>query len=315
MNLCKLHITENEWDEMKNKFKSPNYDLVKEFINKEHPEDYDFKLENKVLKEEKDALLRELKFKKTPDGFDPDCSELSMSLQCVLLETYTKEKNIIVKGYYGRTIVIFNNGKYEMLETDTINSFWTLYKRTLMTTVPEYNKKCNGLHIKGSLKDNLEKVMDNIKEGGILDIKHYNAELTDEINKFAYLNHSIGNFMVGPSGFNCKDKYSKAKLYPPTNKGWSSFDRIDLFLSSLECLPREDWYEWFSRNMYLLDMEMYFENMKLVSDESEAINLRESKFINDLDEEDILKRIKKINELIKTRGKKMIERIRMFMEI
>lgn len=304
MSYCKMYITEQEWNEQKKDFKEPNYDLVRAFLKKESPEYYDFKLESNVLKDVKKVLLRELTFKKNPNGFDPDCTELCMSLQCVLLES----KGLDVKGYNGRSIVVFRNGKYEILETDTINSFWSLYKRALMTEVPGYTEKCKELQINGSLKDNLHIVISNIQEGGALDIAHYESNpykvrLAAEIVIFAVLTHSIGNFMVGPNGFNCKDDCSKAKLF--SNRNWSSFDRIDLFLASLDKSAHQDWCEWFSKNIEMLDMEMYFE-------ESES-GSRKNRLI-DLGGEDLLSRIRRINYLIEKRGVKMVAQLTKYME-
>ena len=234
MNLCKLYITEQEWEWNKKKkdLIKPNYDLVKEFLKKGNPKEYDFKLENDSLKGKTDGLIRELTFKKNPNGFDPDCSELCMSLQCVLLQA----KGIEVIGYNGRTIIVFREGRYEILETDTINSFWTLYKKALQTNIPNYWQICKKHNIKGSLKDNLRIVIDNIGE---FDIGKNNKDLAAEINRFACLTHSIGNFVVGPSGFNCQDEYSKANLH--RNNDWSNFDRIDLFLGSLMNSWHQDW--------------------------------------------------------------------------
>lgn len=301
MGYCEMYITEKEWIELKKDFRKPNYELVTEFLKKESPEYYDFKLESSVLKEEENVLLRELTFKKNPNGFDPDCTDLCMTLQCALLEA----KGIEVKGYCGRSVVIFRNERYEILETDTINSFWSIYKRALMTEVPDYTTKCKVLQIKGSLKDNLAVVISDIRKGkrSVFDIAQYKSELAEEIETFARLTHSIGNFMVGPNGFNCKDDYSKAKIY--SNRNWSCFDRIDLFLASLVDSAHQDWYEWFLKNIQSLNLEMYFETQ-----ESE---LRDRSLV-DLGGDDLLSRIRLINSLIKKRGTEMVTQLKEYMD-
>ena len=64
------------------------YENVKRFLKIEEPWCYDFKRENNRLKSISDPLERMLAFKKKGyvSGFDPDCSELTMSIMCALLD-------------------------------------------------------------------------------------------------------------------------------------------------------------------------------------------------------------------------------------
>jgi len=76
--------------------------IVEEFLRREeNPECYDFKLENPYLMNcSQDSLVRELHFKKNNKGFDPDCCELNMILQCILLH----HNGLNILGYKGKLI-------------------------------------------------------------------------------------------------------------------------------------------------------------------------------------------------------------------
>lgn len=109
----------------------------------------------------------------------------------------------------------------------------------------------------------------------------YEERKRDSFKKFAHLTHTIGNFGIGPQGFNClKGPYIEAKR----TGEWANFDRFDWF-----CKKYPEMKVWFFERRYEMFMDMYFEN-----DGS----------IVPLDDIDI------VNELILNRGKKIISKLR-----
>jgi len=103
----------------------------------------------------------------------------------------------------------------------------------------------------------------------------------DSFIRFAHLTHTIGNFAVGPHGFNSlKGPYMKVKQIGD----WTNFDRFDAF-----CKNSPDMHSWFFERRYELLMEMYFEN------DGSIISLDN---------------INTVNNLIVERGKKIVARLR-----
>ena len=131
----------------------------------------------------------------------------------------------------------------------------------------------------------------------------------EQFLRFAVNTHAIGNFIVGPIGFNCKEKYSKAKIHSCRN--WNLFYRPDLFLESLKTCENTDWRRWFEENMDKLYYSYFYETL-VHNDEN--VDLERSKIICLGEENGWINRIKKINDLIEARGKEMIADLREVME-
>ena len=286
---------------MKVKPQTPNLELVKDYLRTPDPAYFDFKLMEKSFECISDALERELKYKREHKVQDPDCCELTMSIMCLLLE----KNGISVKGFEGRHIELSNN---VFIETDTANSFISLYKGALMENIPDYSELCTKHGIKDGLTQNYEKFHAHRDE---FSLEGYNDELLILFKQFACLTHTIGNFIVGPKNFNCADKKSKSHLF--SAKSWKNFDRIDKFL---ECVAMgktyESWEEWFSENCFST-YNNYFYKEIVYQKGKEAIDLSQSKLI-DLGNNDMIKRMKLINEIILLRGKAMVKDLRAYME-
>ena len=286
--------------------KIEDIELVKEYLRKPDPANFDFKLLEKPYADISDELERELAYKgqqlrnKVPD---PDCCKLTMVIMCLLL----KKNGISVKGFEGRHIKLNND---VTIETDTANSFISLYKGGLMQNIPGYSKLCDKYEIKGgfTLKENYEKIYAHRDEFSLVG---RNDELHILFKQFACLTHTIGNFIVGPEGFNCADKKSKKNLF--SARSWGNFDRIDKFL---ECVAMgktyESWEKWFSKNCFST-YNNYFYKEIVYQKGKDAIDLFQSKLI-DLGNKDMIKRIKLINEIILLRGNAMVKDLREYME-
>lgn len=275
----------------------PNFELINKFLCEECPEMFDMK---KQWIDIEDTLERELYFKRkccmVPD---PDECELTMSIMCILL----KGKGFHVTGYEGRHVILEDGAK---IETDTANSFISLYKGALMTYLPTYHELLKKHGIKGSFMKAYEKIYANREE---FTLKNCDKQLHDLFCKFAVLTHSIGNFVLGPVGFNCADQKSKAKLY--SSKNWSTFDRMDLFLKKVaEGETYKEWIEWYSKHMKDTYTDFYYSNLVYADDK--IINLAQSKVI-DLGSEDLHIRLAVINAVIIERGKAMVKDLRKYM--
>lgn len=279
-----------------------NYELVRERMMQEASVKYDFKKEFKPqegyydLVKEENPIKRFLKYKwnaQKSSKIDCDMTDLSMSIQCVLLQS----RGIIVNGYIGRKIECIDNktGEIYYVETDTINSLWTTYKREVINTIPEYKSKCKKLGIKGSLKNNLPTFIEHYEE---FDIANIDNKLAEEFEKFAILTHSVGNFCIGPVGFN----KAKADLFSP--KQVEKFDRLDLFLKSLHDKKISHCEEWFSNHIEDTFLKMYFDRIDY--NEDKTVNLVTSDYIP-FDTMDLIERLKTINNLIEIRGKEIVD--------
>ena len=208
----------------------PHLNSIKWFLEEiEEPWSYDFKKEKRSLARRSYPIDRMLAFKRNPCGFDPDCEELTMSIMCVLLSYKGLEND----GYSGRHITLKSG---MVIETDTANSFISLYKKALKANIPDYKGNCEKLGIKKGFVEELDKILDH---KDVFTLERNNDELLKEFVRFAELTHSIGNFIVGPYAFNSIDSKSKARCS----------DRFDLFLKKVaEGGAYDSWYEWFSKH-------------------------------------------------------------------
>lgn len=290
------------------KFNQENEKMVREFISKicnnseELIATYNFRNQNNQLQ-----IIDGLKgFKEYKIGyrrgnkFDCDNCDLIMQIWCCLLVKIKEAHNV---SYIGRIITYeTKDGACYKIETDTMNSLETLFngfvrnviKRKYGTTWRELYTKGKG--IKNSIIiDNgwentkcceinrdewLLKYWDEVFGGLLPDEK----ECYDEYEKFANLVHSVGNFVLGPVGFNCKSANAKAKFG----------DRMDLFFRGIsnkqqQCEECQEWVQWFRSNKGILVLDDY------------CIDSNKDMFIqgNFVD----LGNIKMVNELILQRGK------------
>lgn len=273
--------------------KKANIILVNDFLKKNSPEKYDFKLENQCLKDIDNSLERELLFKKkTTRVPDPDCCELTMSIMCLLLEM----QGMQVEGYEGRHIYLKDD---IVLETDTANSFISIYKGALMEYNTKYKSLCEKYEITGSFMNEYEKIYSHRDE---FTLEGYNDELLAKFEEFASLTHSLGNFIIGPKGFNTADSKSKASKY---KRDWSKFDRMDLFLKRVaEDDTYESWKKWFAENCFTTYIN-YFYKYTSCFEGCKTADLSKSVLLN-LEADNFVNKMTLINTIILNRGKAMV---------
>ena len=160
-------------------------------------------------------------------------------------------------------------------------------------------------NIKKSFTKEYEKIYEHRDE---ISFNKFDVELYDLFKEFALLTHSIGNFVLGPFGFNCADTKSKAKLY--TARNWSTFDRMDLFLSAVgNGDTYGEWERWYSEKMESTYTDCFYSDIKKTKDN--RVNLSESTLIN-LGDKNMHIRLKTINSLIKDRGAAMVDDLRIY---
>jgi hypothetical protein len=276
----------------------PDIELVKRFLENQNPEMFDMKTQWIDIN---DPLERELYFRRIISKVpDPDACELTMSIMCVLL----KGNGFNVLGYNGRHIFLEDGSK---IETDTANSFISLYKGALITYHPKYKQFLVDYGIEDSFVKNYKKIYEHRDE---ISFETFDRNLYELLCQYAALTHSIGNFVLGPIGFNCSDSKSKAKLY--SAKVWDSFDRMDLFLGKVASGETHDeWEKWYKVNMKKTYTDYFYLELKYGNDNE--IVLSESTLV-DLGAKDLHVRIATINELIKRRGLAMVTDLRRFMD-
>lgn len=276
----------------------PNLNLIDEFLKNEKPELFDMKTQWINIE---NPLERELYFKyRCYKVHDPDKCELVMSIMCVLL----KGNGFDVIGYIGRYIIIRDGS---IIETDTANSFISLYKGALITLHPTYRDFLKKYNIKGAFKNAYEQIYEHRNE---ISFEKYDIELYGLLKEFALLTHSIGNFVLGPLGFNYANPKSKAKLY--SARRWSTFDRMDLFLSGVSAgNTYDEWKRWYSENMMSTYTNFFYTDCKKTEDNK--VILSEWELVN-LGDENMHIRLKTINCLIKDRGAAMVNDLRRFMD-
>lgn len=277
--------------------KQPNTELICKYINSTKDfSKFDFKLMNEALKAFDSSLERELFFKRESTKVpDPDCCELTMSIMCILL----RKNGIDVKGYEGRYIYL-SGENIDVIETDTANSFISLYKGALMQNVPNYFQLCDKYNITGSFTSEYEKIYAHRDE---FSLKGYDDTLLTQFEEFANLTHSIGNFVLGPKGFNTKDPKAKGKIMM---RDWKQFDRMDIFLEKVANRQTyNSWETWYEKNCFSTYTNYFYSNI-VNYPETDIVNLKESTIIN-LGNENLAERIRLINTIILSRGKQMVQ--------
>jgi hypothetical protein len=232
-----------------------------------------------------------------------------------------KQAGIDIEGYCGRTIYTKEENTLELkavAETDTINSLETelnkfiraVIKRRFNTTwkyLYTNGKKIeNGELIQGDYSEESREKSDENRDQWLID--NY-EELFDEkfltpseiinlnaFNEFAKRVHTVGNFMIGPEGFNCEDEKAKSKCG----------DRLDKFMDNvLSCKGYEDWRNWFIQASPVLYIDEYFKN-NTFDTTSGLIDLRKG---------DISEWCKLVCTLIENRSNIIIKELRKILEL
>lgn len=307
---------------MNNQANIKNKELIKQFIigkSDEEIANYNFRSEYEKFSNVEGILgFKQYKqaFRKG-SKFDCDRCDLVMSIWCVLLELDENVKS--VNGYAKREIEYIDvNERKISVETDTMNSLETelnVYIRNFIES--KYEDKWGGLYLRGAgIEDGMvvegvfpekyRKSCEFNRDKWLIDFypQIFNKEkLTDRENelleafeRYSNLTHTIGNFMIGPVGFNYSDAKAKSK----------SSDRVDIFLGKVKELDEyRDWKNWFDVYMNSNLMDMYFvENLRGDWKKTELKDLREGTTIE---------WVNQINELIEDRGIKIVKRLRSFL--
>jgi hypothetical protein len=270
------------------KLKQPNIELVKGFLEKEDAAMYNFRLQYLELTKLNDKNIPIINFKYYKQEyrkaiknmkFDADCCELTMSIWCLLL----KQAGFKVLGYEGR-IIKYKPAEEKSseanveVETDTINSLERdlnkfvrkvvkrRFEKTWKDLYTSGSKIINGKLVKGIYDERYRETSEYNRDWWLID--NY-EELFDErfltaseiinlsaLNELAKRVHTVGNFMIGPMGFNFADK-KRAKCCKKFE------DRLDKFMIKvLSCEDYEDWRQWFIQASPVLHIDGYFEHDK-----------------------------------------------------
>lgn len=243
-------------------------------------------------------------------NFDADSSDLTMSIWCILLEHSQHVETVL--GYEGRTIIFLDkDGKKGIVETDTINSFSTPFnaffrdvmKSRFGNTWYHYYREGYGLKngelIKGLFSEDKVAIMPMNRDQWMLDyyeelfnqdvLTKEQIDILQAYESFANWTHTIGNFMIGPKGFNWR-------------KNETSNDRLDVFLNNVGKHPEfAGWKKEFTTYMDVNFLGVYFEAGKFTNwEKSKLKNLRNGSEVE---------WIKQINEIIEKRGTAIADRL------
>lgn len=259
------------------KYIQPDIELIKKYLMRYTDfelSSYNFRKENTNLQKNSEGItgFKSYKIDARKSGFDCDKTKLTMSIWCVLLGMGKNVREVI--GYNGRTIKYIDiSGNEIIVETDTINSLDTELNEYLRKLVQKYyNCSIYDLYSKGGLLTlNGSEVIYNFypmdfriqslnnRDYWIInnyETLMYNSNLfvneqkdLFSFNSFANLTHTLGNFMIGPLGFNCKSTNAKSKYS----------DRLDLFLEDILFNNKsKEWSDWFKSNLDVLFIDKYF---------------------------------------------------------
>lgn len=235
-----------------------------------------------------------------------DCDNMMLTKK--ILATILDNQKVIInkvnlKDNNSRIFIIENSVE---LETDTMNSFWTIFNIFLNKYIcPELDSKCIKYYGKKNatlkrywLLKNIDEILstDNIDEiesdfPGIVDC-------ITEFKKFALLTHSIGNFTLVPEGYNMR-------RYSITNDCW------DLSLIDLQSRCNE--YTWYCNNIHIFLYDDYFNNYdkgKQFNDLNVKPLYHNHSFENKLPKDvfEFFQYLQNINKCIIHRGEKIINR-------
>lgn len=219
-------------------------------------------------------------------NFDCDSSELNMSIWCLLLEQGENVEKVL--GYKGRKIYFMDKaGLKHTLETDTINSFSTDFNKFFRKLMKRRfggewyylysqgyglrnGKLVAGLFSKTPVainNENRDKWMIQFYEELFNDcvLSEVEMKIFRAYEMFSNWTHTLGNFMIGPVGFNLE---KGRRIYK---------DRLDLFLSTVR--DESKYARWKSEFLQYMDvnvLDIYFTGGKFNSwDNAKLKNLRE----------------------------------------
>ncbi|NOU99497.1 hypothetical protein [Paenibacillus planticolens] len=255
----------------------PNFKLVKQFVRGKTLEEivgYNFRNERESAIFTS-GIIGFKEYKIDSSKFDCDRTELTMSIWCLLLENGQNVREVL--GYEGRKISYINKvGDLEHVETDTINSIETdlnIFIRKLLNS--KFKKSWFDLYThdyrieNGGLVPGIKKQMLSSNDRDLWFIANYDEIINEEILTsveteilqalidWSNYIHTIGNFMIGPVGFNFKSSVPKAKSK-------CGKDQIDLFLENVKSDSTYTiWQKELSSYNDINMIDVYFEGNKL----------------------------------------------------
>lgn len=233
-----------------------------------HDYRYDFKNESPMeeVKQEKNPVKKFLKYKLSDSSFDCDRSDLARSI-------YKK-------------IWRLSDEQLAKYDFDTMNSFYRIYRLLLLA----YDIERGNLHWKSSGISDYK-----LRYVWLLAEYDFYKEINEleEVQKFAVLTHSIGNFTLVPKGFNTR----RNSLFD---------DYWDITLEYfLMVLGKEAFLQQCHKFKY---KAAYLENSK-IQKYWEGHTMVDKKLPSNFSSVQILEVIKKITHSIEIRGKEMLQEL------
>lgn len=229
---------------------------------------YDFKNESlkEEVKHEKNPVKKFLKYKISGSSFDCDRSELARSL-------YKK-------------IWRLSDEQLANYDSDTMNSFYRIYRLLLLA----YDIEQGNSYWKSSGISNYK-----LRYKWLLDEYDYYKEINEhkEVQKFAGLTHSIGNFTLVPKGFNTKRNALFDDYWDITLEYFLKEFGEDTFLQHCQK------FKYIGAYLDNSEIQMYWDG--------HAMNNK--KLPSNFNTIQILEVIKKINRSIEIRGKEMLQEL------
>jgi hypothetical protein len=250
-----------------NKFGSWNDMDTQQFIQKNDYR-FDFKNEHPMeeVKQEKNPVKKFLLYKLSDPSFDRDRSELARSLY--------------------KRIWRLSDEQLAKYDFDTMNSFYRIYRLLLLA----YDREQGNSYWNSSGISDYE-----LRYLWLLAEYDYYKEINEheEVQKFAALTHSIGNFTLVPKGFNTKRNILFDDYWDITLEYFLKELGKDAFLQ--QC-------QKFNYTAAYLDnskIQMYWEGHTMF----------DKKLPSNFSTIQILEVIKKINRSIEIRGKEMLQEL------
>lgn len=206
-------------------------------------------------------------------NFDLDCIQKIKDKLCQILNCNDGVGCCFEEDNISRYLKVCDGEDRYILETDTMNSFWGIYKNLMNIYYPED---------KISLGD-LEKLY-----GCVINRKYSDVNEMTLLKDFAQLSGTIGNYIVVPKGYN-RTRSRK------TNDLW---DLSLQNLMSIDTGKRDASYGWYINHIDLFLLTDWFEGTK--------VNIIGGSHGTKLNEEQIILYLKCINSRIVKRSARMI---------
>lgn len=287
---------------------------IEDFLKNEEPIKYDFKNQIKDLDKEKNNIKKFLIYKSSNSN---ECDKSQL-----LFEIYHKIWGWPLEGEKSYRLVDINGSKV-LLGSDTMNSFWKIYevilKKFYRNYKDEFHEEIKNSKAKG--KKLYEWLSSDEKIEKVRNMMGSNDKIYNELNEFAKLTHTIGNFTLLPVGFN-------------SIKGtrWDVQDYFDLFLNKWK--TGEWMIDQSKLNSYIKTflLDEYYKDDKIVSlfintseKESKDIDshskiitrtfadeFNQSNYINPNSETEIYNYLYNVNRLIVNRGESIVKELSSF---